>query len=146
MDAETTGTYLAALRKAKGLTQQDAAEALNLSNKTISKWESGAGLPDITVLPALAELYGVSADDILAGETLDHEEVHVGLGRGALLPDLFGGGGAEFVHTVARSLHHVGFCQALHYFRQRAFQVVALKTYHELTSPQSLSYHPAPSA
>jgi transcriptional regulator with XRE-family HTH domain len=73
MDAETTGTYLAALRKAKGLTQQEAAEALNLSNKTISKWESGAGLPDITVLLALAELYGVSADDILAGETLDHE-------------------------------------------------------------------------
>ncbi|CAN4009552.1 Helix-turn-helix protein, partial [Dysosmobacter welbionis] len=39
-------------------------------NKTVSKWENGAGLPDITVLPALAELYGVTADDILAGETL----------------------------------------------------------------------------
>ena len=70
MDAGKTGAYLAALRKARGMTQQEAAEQLGVSNKTVSKWENGAGLPDITVLPALAELYGVTADDILAGETL----------------------------------------------------------------------------
>lgn len=70
MDAEKTGAYLAMLRKARGMTQQEVAEKLNLSNKTISKWESGGGFPDIAVLPALAELYGVTADDILAGETL----------------------------------------------------------------------------
>lgn len=51
------------------MTQQEAAEQLNISNKTVSKWESGGGFPDITVLPALAELYGVTVDDILAGET-----------------------------------------------------------------------------
>lgn len=70
MDAGKTGEYLAMLRRARGMTQQEAAEQLNLSNKTISKWESGGGFPDITVLPALAELYGVTTDDILAGETL----------------------------------------------------------------------------
>lgn len=70
MDAGKTGAYLAALRKARGMTQQEAADQLGVSNKTVSKWENGAGLPDITVLPALAELYGVTADDILAGETL----------------------------------------------------------------------------
>jgi transcriptional regulator with XRE-family HTH domain len=70
MDAQKTGAYLAALRKARGLTQQEIAERLGVSNKTVSKWESGGGFPDITVLPALAELYGVAADDILAGETL----------------------------------------------------------------------------
>ena len=70
MDAEKTGAYLAMLRKIKGMTQQEAAERLGVSNKTVSKWESGGGFPDITVLPALAELYGVTADDILAGETL----------------------------------------------------------------------------
>ena len=69
MDAGKTGAYLAMLRRAKGMTQQEAAEQLNISNKTVSKWESGGGFPDITVLPALAELYGVTADDILAGET-----------------------------------------------------------------------------
>lgn len=70
MDAAKTGGYLAMLRKTKGMTQQEAAERLGVSNKTVSKWESGGGFPDITVLPALAELYGVTADDILAGETL----------------------------------------------------------------------------
>lgn len=73
MDAGKTGTYLAALRRERGMTQQDAAQLLHLSNKTVSKWESGGGLPDITVLPALAELYSVTADDILAGETLKQD-------------------------------------------------------------------------
>ena len=70
MDAKKTGTYLAELRRTRGMTQQEAADRLGVSNKTVSKWENGAGLPDITVLPALAELYGVTADDILEGETL----------------------------------------------------------------------------
>ena len=70
MNAEKTGTYLAILRKTQGMTQQETADRLGVSNKTVSKWESGGGFPDITVLPALAELYGVTADDILAGETL----------------------------------------------------------------------------
>ena len=70
MDTMKTGGYLAALRKDAGMTQQEAADRLGVSNKTISKWESGGGFPDIAILPALAELYGVTADDILAGETV----------------------------------------------------------------------------
>ena len=70
MDTMKTGSYLAALRKNAGMTQQEAADRLGVSNKTVSKWESGGGFPDIAILPALAELYGVTADDILAGETI----------------------------------------------------------------------------
>ena len=70
MDTTKTGSYLAALRKDAGMTQQETADRLGVSNKTISKWESGGGFPDIAILPALAELYGVTADDILAGETV----------------------------------------------------------------------------
>lgn len=69
MDMEKTGTYLASLRRGRDMTQQQVADILGVSNKTISKWESGAGLPDIAALPSLAALYGVTADDILAGET-----------------------------------------------------------------------------
>ena len=69
MDMEKTGTYLASLRRGRDMTQQQVADILGVSNKTVSKWESGAGLPDIAALPALAALYGVTADDILAGET-----------------------------------------------------------------------------
>lgn len=69
MNMEKTGAYLASLRKGRDMTQQQVADTLGVSNKTVSKWESGAGLPDIGALPALAALYGVTADDILAGET-----------------------------------------------------------------------------
>ena len=70
MDTMKTGSYLAALRKDAGMTQQEVADRLGVSNKTVSKWESGGGFPDIAILPALAELYGVTADDLLAGETV----------------------------------------------------------------------------
>ena len=66
MDMEKTGTYLASLRRGRDMTQQQVADILGVSNKTVSKWESGAGLPDIAALPALAALYGVTADDIPA--------------------------------------------------------------------------------
>lgn len=69
MNVEKTGAYLASLRKGRDMTQQQVADILGVSNKTVSKWESGAGLPDIGALPALAALYGVTADDILVGET-----------------------------------------------------------------------------
>lgn len=67
IDPNQTGAFLAALRKAKGMTQAQVAEALCVSNKTVSKWESGGGLPDVTVLPDLAEFYGVTVDDLLSG-------------------------------------------------------------------------------
>lgn len=82
MDAAKIGDFLSALRKARGYTQQAVAEKLNLSNKTISKWESGGGLPDITVLPALAELYGVTVDEILAGQRLDRDPSPTAQARG----------------------------------------------------------------
>ena len=71
VDSVKTGEFLAALRKAAGYTQQEVADDLNITNKTISKWESGAGLPEISILPAVAELYGVTVDEILAGKRLE---------------------------------------------------------------------------
>lgn len=68
MDNSKTAEFLKALRKAKGLTQQDAADALYLSPKTISRWESGDGLPDINIIQSVADLYGVTVDEILRGE------------------------------------------------------------------------------
>lgn len=72
MDNIRTGKLIAELRKQKGLTQQQLAERLNLSNKTISKWESGSGSPDISNLLVLAETLNVSVDELLKGE-LDAE-------------------------------------------------------------------------
>lgn len=71
MDNVQTGKLIAELRKRQGLTQQQLADQLNLSNKTISKWESGAGSPDISNLLGLVEALGVSVDELLRGELND---------------------------------------------------------------------------
>lgn len=68
MDAVKIGNFLCALRKGHGWTQQEAATRLGITDKSISKWENARGMPDIVILPALAELYGVSVDELLAGE------------------------------------------------------------------------------
>lgn len=68
MDNIQTGKLIAKLRKQQGLTQQQLADKLNLSNKTISKWESGTGSPDISNLPILAETLGITVDELLKGE------------------------------------------------------------------------------
>lgn len=73
MDNVQTGKLIAELRKKQGLTQQQLADKLNLSNKTISKWESGSGSPDISNLPVLAEALGISVDELLKGEINNSE-------------------------------------------------------------------------
>lgn len=71
MDSDKTGKFIAELRKAKGMTQQELADMLNLSNKTVSKWETGSGSPDISNLPILADILGITVDELLRGETSD---------------------------------------------------------------------------
>lgn len=61
------GEFLKSLRVAKGLTQIELAEHLNVSNKTVSKWESGVGIPELSTLLILADFYDVTVDDILRG-------------------------------------------------------------------------------
>lgn len=61
---------LVSLRKQKGLTQMDLAERLNVSRQAISRWEVGAAVPSTDNLKILSDLYGVSVDDILKGESV----------------------------------------------------------------------------
>lgn len=67
MDNVLVGRFIADLRKRRGMTQQQLADILGLSNKTISKWESGMGSPDISNLKPLAEALGVTVDELLKG-------------------------------------------------------------------------------
>ena len=68
MDAINTGKFICKLRKENNLTQASLAEKLNISNRTVSKWENGDGFPDITILPEIAKTLGVTVDELLAGE------------------------------------------------------------------------------
>ncbi len=75
MDAQITGKFIGLLRKEKGMTQATLADKLNISNRTVSKWENGDGFPDITILPELAEILGVTVDELLKGEKGDNAVV-----------------------------------------------------------------------
>ena len=68
MDNETLGIYIARARKAKGLTQKELAERLHVTDKAVSKWETGRGFPDIKVLPVLAAELGISLAELLQAQ------------------------------------------------------------------------------
>lgn len=68
MDLEKNGKLLCSLRKAKGLTQKQVADKLGILPKTVSKWETGRGFPDVSTLSALADIFGVSEKALLLGD------------------------------------------------------------------------------
>ena len=68
MEKKTMGGFLAALRRASGMTQRELAERLNVSDKSVSRWERDDGAPDLTLIPVIAEVFGVTCDELLRGE------------------------------------------------------------------------------
>ena len=74
MDAVKIGEFLKALRKSKGYTQQEVAEALYVTQKTVSRWENGEGIPDINIIVSVAEFYEVTVDELLKGERKNKEQ------------------------------------------------------------------------
>ena len=68
MDQVKIGSFLKELRKERNLTQESLAEKLNVSNRTISRWETGSNMPDIGMLVEIAEFYDVSIPEIINGE------------------------------------------------------------------------------
>ncbi|MGM9945666.1 MAG: helix-turn-helix domain-containing protein [Lysinibacillus sp.] len=68
MNSSKIGHLILKLRKEKGYTQKQLAELMNLSDRTISKWERGQGYPDISLLQELSSLLGVNIEDILNGK------------------------------------------------------------------------------
>lgn len=73
MDSIKVGNFITKLRKSKGLTQVELAKSINVTNKAISKWETGNGLPDVGLLYPLASALGVSVTELLAGEFMEGE-------------------------------------------------------------------------
>lgn len=74
MDLIKNGKLLCNLRKAKGMTQKQVADKLGVVPKTVSKWETGHGFPDVSTVSALAEILGVSSDTILSGDLIQNME------------------------------------------------------------------------
>ncbi len=66
MHRKTIGGFIAALRKANGMTQKELADRLSVSDKTVSRWERDDGTPDLSVIPVIAEIFGVTCDECCA--------------------------------------------------------------------------------
>ena len=74
MDQAKTGRFIAARRKELGLTQRQLAEKLSISDKTVSKWECGGGLPEVGLMLPLCGELGVSVNELLAGRRVEETE------------------------------------------------------------------------
>lgn len=75
MDNKKIGAFIAANRKKKGLTQEQLGEKLGVSNKTISRWENGNYMPDLSLLEPLSKELEISLNELLAGEEIEKEKV-----------------------------------------------------------------------
>ena len=74
MDQNKTGKFIAGERKRKALTQKQLAEALGISDKTISKWERGGGFPEVSLLLPLCRELDITVNELLAGERVAEED------------------------------------------------------------------------
>ena len=74
MDYTKIGSFIARERRAGKLTQEELAEKLYVSAKTVSKWENGKGLPDTSLLLNICGIFGVTVNELLSGERLDDRE------------------------------------------------------------------------
>ena len=76
MDLQKIGTFLKVLRKEKGLTQEQLAENLNVSRRTVSRWETGSNMPDLDLLMEISNLYKVDLREMLNGERKSEKEMN----------------------------------------------------------------------
>ena len=74
MDQKKTGAFIAQMRKEKGLTQAELADALLISDRTVSKWETGKGLPEVSLMLPLCKKLGITVNELLSGTKLSPTE------------------------------------------------------------------------
>lgn len=73
MNQEMIGKFISSCRKDKGLTQMQLAEKLNITNRAVSKWETGKSVPDASIMLELCEILGISVNELLCGERISME-------------------------------------------------------------------------
>ena len=81
MDTYVTGAAVRQLRESRGMTQAELGEKIGVSSKTVSKWETGKGLPDISLLQPLAQALGISLIELVNGEQISNKNVSANMLR-----------------------------------------------------------------
>ena len=82
MDRYVTGAVIKRLREGKKMTQEDLADRIHVSSKAVSKWETGAGFPDISLLEPLAKALGISVIELLSGEDVRNQNRSCNMEKG----------------------------------------------------------------
>ena len=82
MNTYVTGNTIKQLRESRGLTQAELAQTIGVSSKTVSKWETAKGLPDISLLQPLAQALGISVIELMNGEHITNQNISANLLRG----------------------------------------------------------------
>ena len=103
MNQYVTGTAIRDMRLKKGMTQVELAEKLNVSEKTVSKWETGKGYPDITLLEPIARVFGISLTELLSGNTILNENVSANMMRSWLYVCPICG---NIIHSMGEAVIH----------------------------------------
>lgn len=73
MEQQMIGKFISTCRKEKGLTQMQLAEKLNITNRAISKWETGKSMPDVSIMLDLCDILGITVNELLSGERIAME-------------------------------------------------------------------------
>ena len=73
MNQEKIGLFIAKLRKENNMTQQDLAEKLGVSDRTVGNWENGRNLPDVSLFKPLCNIFNITVNDLISGEIVDNK-------------------------------------------------------------------------
>lgn len=74
MEQEKIGRFIQDLRKEKNMTQKDLADQLGVTDRAVSKWENGRGMPDVSLMKPLCDILGISVSELLSGERIDKQD------------------------------------------------------------------------
>lgn len=74
MNQEKIGNFILELRKEKNITQQELADKIGVTDKAISKWENGRGMPDLSLMKPLCKELGITINELISGERIDKKE------------------------------------------------------------------------
>ena len=103
MNQYVTGTVIKELREKMNFTQAELANKLNISDKTISKWETGKGYPDITLLEPLANVFGISITELISGNAVQNVNVSGNMLRSKFYVCPICG---NIIHTMGEAVIH----------------------------------------
>ena len=74
MNQQKIGNFILELRKERNMTQQELADKIGVTDKAISKWENGRGMPDLSLMKPLCTALGITINDLLSGEKIDKKD------------------------------------------------------------------------